>query len=256
MSKYEEFYNSVYEEEIYANRGEKSPFESILKKFVEEYKINMNAKCLEIGSGRGALQDVFEDYTGVDMSESVEKNYHKPFVHASATKLPFSDNTFDFCWTEAVLEHIPDIENALSEMIRVTKPDGILFLAPAWYCKTWFSWGGHTSSISEVHGKQKIIRLFIPFLMIPAVQFITFIPRRLHSLINLKVSKRPIKLYYTKLKANYDEYLGPDSDACNGLDPCVMAAWFESRGCQCLTHPTMTAKFFARTDNIGIVVKK
>jgi hypothetical protein len=40
---------------------------------------------LEIGSGRGYLQDVAQNYTGLDISPSVARFYHKKFVLGSAT---------------------------------------------------------------------------------------------------------------------------------------------------------------------------
>jgi SAM-dependent methyltransferase len=43
---------------------------------------------------------------------------------ADAQHLPFADNTFDLCWANAVLQHIPDPPKALAEMVRVTRPGG------------------------------------------------------------------------------------------------------------------------------------
>lgn len=256
MGRYERFYDKMYEDAEYANRGEKSAFEPVVLEFIRKYGIDSKAKCLEIGSGRGALQDVVENYTGVDLAKTVCKFYHKKFISASATELPFADETFDFVWTEAVLEHIPKIESALKEIARVTKPGGYVLLAPAWYCKEWYSWGGHVKKIEELSGKKKIIRMFIPFMSRPTVQFIGLFPGRIFALLKYKITKRPVKLFYKKLKANYDEYVGPDSDACNGLDPCLMAVWYESRGHKCVSHSSFFQKLFIRTENIGIQINK
>ncbi len=38
--------------------------------------------------------------------------------------LPFPDGTFDVCRAERLLEHLPDAERALAEMVRVTRPGG------------------------------------------------------------------------------------------------------------------------------------
>lgn len=255
MSNYENFYNDVYQGQEYANRGEKSPFETEVKNFIKKYKIKSNAKCLEIGSGRGALQDVVKDYTGVDLSKTVSKYYHKNFISASVTELPFENNTFDFVWTEAVLEHVPDIETALKEIARVTKHNGYIFIAPAWYCKKWYSWGGHVKGIKEFSGKRKMLRILIPFLCIPAVQFIGLFPKRVYVLLKYKFAAKPVKLIYQKLNANYDTYIGPDSDACNGLDPCQVAVWYESRGHKCVSHRSFFRKLFIRTEHIGIKVQ-
>ena len=81
-----------------------------------------------MGSGRGYLQDLVEDDTGLDLSPSVARRYHKKFVAGSATALPFPDNTFDAIWTVWGLEHIPEPEKTMREMRRVLKPGGLLVL--------------------------------------------------------------------------------------------------------------------------------
>lgn len=122
---YEEFYDKQYSRDQYARtlKMEQHAFYKVLRgyisKYDEKYFGKEKVKCLEIGSGRGALQDIVEDYTGVDYASTVEPYYHKKFVNASATKLPFKDGTFDLIWSYAVLEHIPDLELALEEMLRV-----------------------------------------------------------------------------------------------------------------------------------------
>lgn len=251
--EYKDFYDDVYRGDEYANRGNESPFRPILEKCIHKYGVSASAKCLEVGSGRGALQDVVEDYTGVDLSNEVAKYYHKTFYSCSATDLPFEDETFDFIWTEAVLEHIPEIDLALEEILRVTKPGGIIFLAPAWYCKRWYAWGGHVKGVKELPAKYKLYKLLIPILSLPAVQFAGMLPQRIKSLLELKKGKIT-GLRYVKIKANYEEYLGPDSDACNGLDPCQVSVWFEKRGHKDISHPSYKQKLFIRTENI--VIKK
>jgi 2-polyprenyl-3-methyl-5-hydroxy-6-metoxy-1,4-benzoquinol methylase len=44
-------------------------------------------------------------------------------------KLPFPDNTFDVCYCGWVLHHFPDISVAISELVRVLKPGGIIAMA-------------------------------------------------------------------------------------------------------------------------------
>ncbi len=47
----------------------------------------------------------------------------------SAEKLPFQDNSFDIVTCQTVLIHLKDVSIALSEMIRVLKPGGLLAVA-------------------------------------------------------------------------------------------------------------------------------
>jgi len=49
-------------------------------------------------------------------------------VSCSALNLPFSDGYFDFVYSSSVVEHIKNREQALSEIRRVLKPDGIMIL--------------------------------------------------------------------------------------------------------------------------------
>jgi SAM-dependent methyltransferase len=64
-------------------------------------------------------------------------------VVADGNLLPFADRTADVCFSSNVLEHVPDPERFISEMIRVTKPGGIIYVAYT----NWFSpWGGHGTS--------------------------------------------------------------------------------------------------------------
>jgi SAM-dependent methyltransferase len=87
-----------------------------------------NKKVLDIGAGRGYLQDVVEDYTALDISPSVKRFFHKPFVLASATLMPFPPGQFDSAWTVWVLEHVPNPEASLVEMRRVVKDGGLIYL--------------------------------------------------------------------------------------------------------------------------------
>jgi SAM-dependent methyltransferase len=43
--------------------------------------------------------------------------------------LPFADASFDVCYSSNVLEHVPDPERMADEMVRVTRPGGLVFLS-------------------------------------------------------------------------------------------------------------------------------
>jgi SAM-dependent methyltransferase len=43
--------------------------------------------------------------------------------------LPFADNTFDICYCGWVLHHFPDVNKAVSELVRVIKPGGKIAMA-------------------------------------------------------------------------------------------------------------------------------
>jgi len=100
--------------------ADKSDVTGALADFVGAFGL-ANKKVLDIGAGRGYLQDVVEDYTALDISPSVKRFFHKPFVLASATLMPFAADQFDAAWSVWVLEHVPNPEAALIEMRRVVK---------------------------------------------------------------------------------------------------------------------------------------
>src|SRR5438067_101991 len=77
--------------------------------FIADYHLN-GAHVLEVGSGEGSLQDLAEDYTGLDISATARRNYHKRFVQADARAMPVPDGDFDAIWTIWVLEHVPNPE--------------------------------------------------------------------------------------------------------------------------------------------------
>jgi SAM-dependent methyltransferase len=48
---------------------------------------------------------------------------------ADAASLPFEDGSFDLVLGHAVLHHLPDVERAFAEFLRVLKPGGVLLFA-------------------------------------------------------------------------------------------------------------------------------
>jgi len=105
---------------------------------------------LDIGGGageftaafrsRGALCYLFEP----DRAEMLSRGTPPAgAVLADGYWLPVSDGAADVCFSSNVLEHVPDPEGFLEEMIRVTKPDGLIYLS----FTNWYSpWGGHEMS--------------------------------------------------------------------------------------------------------------
>ncbi len=55
------------------------------------------------------------------------------YIEQNVTALDFSDDSFDVVFSEALLDHVPDTEKAVSEMVRVLRPGGLLALrSPDW----------------------------------------------------------------------------------------------------------------------------
>jgi SAM-dependent methyltransferase len=187
---------------------------------------------LDVGSGKGHLQDVVPNYTGLDISAEVAKHYHKRFVVGTATAMPFADNEFDAAWSIWVLEHIPNPEAALAEIRRVVKPGGLLYLLPAWDCKPWAAQGYEARPFRDLGLGGKLIKATIPVRNSEAFWIFTAVPNRV--LRAAFSGAGPTRLHYRHLEPNFAEYWQADSDAANDLDEAEVAMWFESRGDTCL----------------------
>jgi SAM-dependent methyltransferase len=95
--------------------------------------------CLELGCGTGffslnlKLAGVLDDAHVTDLSpgmvEVARRNARSLGFDvlgrvADAERLPYDDDSFDLVIGHAVLHHIPDVERALREVLRVLKPGG------------------------------------------------------------------------------------------------------------------------------------
>ncbi len=86
---------------------------------------------LEVGCGTGLIMDgvrpVCRSLVGVDLSQGMlfaTRRRDLQAAQASATALPFAEASFDVTYSFKVLAHVEDIEVAMAEMARVTRPGG------------------------------------------------------------------------------------------------------------------------------------
>jgi SAM-dependent methyltransferase len=72
-----------------------------------------------------------ENAVAAGVSDSLE------FCVGDAGRIPAADDTFDVTWCQTVLMHVPDPQAAVDEMIRITKPRGIVAATePDWTTAT------------------------------------------------------------------------------------------------------------------------
>ncbi|HEX4594964.1 MAG TPA: class I SAM-dependent methyltransferase [Bryobacteraceae bacterium] len=199
--------------------------------FASKYDLR-NGRVLDIGSGRGYLQDVVVNYTGLDISSNVGRFYHKKFVLGSATAMPFPDSSFDGAWSIWVLEHIPNPEQALAETRRVLKNKAVFLLEPAWNCTPWAADGYDVRPYSAFDWRGKLIKASIPMRDSKLFRAAARLPER--TLRNVASRFGPTRLHYRLLQPNYKDYWQADSDALNGIDRYEVMLWFRSRGDECL----------------------
>jgi SAM-dependent methyltransferase len=67
----------------------------------------------------------------------------KGAVLADGYWLPVADGSADVCFSSNVLEHVADPAGLIEEMIRATKPGGVIYLS---YTNWYSPWGGHEMS--------------------------------------------------------------------------------------------------------------
>lgn len=109
-----------------------------LKKLADICK-NQN-RVLDIGCGEGTRLNTLllpkQRGWGIDLSlKAIQLARHQfprhHFLIGDAAKLPYDDNYFDLVYSAFSLEHTLDPKAVISEMIRVTKPNGeIVIICP------------------------------------------------------------------------------------------------------------------------------
>ena len=103
--------------------------------FVAAY-LPAESRYLDLGCGSGNTTEFLShqySVVGLDVSRlfldhARGRNSELTFVQGSLTDLPFDDNSFDAAGLYNVIEHIPDIDQAVAEMSRVVKPGGLIFI--------------------------------------------------------------------------------------------------------------------------------
>lgn len=111
------------------------------------WRLDRACRLVDFGCGFGRIGLVLlpllpegSTYTGIDTSKVLlargrelygAQPYEATFVEADVHKAPFDDDSFDVAVSHTVLMHIPRAEQALAEMIRVTRPGGLVITCDA-----------------------------------------------------------------------------------------------------------------------------
>ena len=111
-------------------------------------------RVLEIGGGTGYLQDVVDDYTGLDIGAVFKRYYHKPLCGGVSYSVAVCGQRpgFDGAWSIFVYEHVINPELGFSELRRVVKDGGVVMLLPAWNCNSWAAQGYEVSAVRQDFG--------------------------------------------------------------------------------------------------------
>jgi 2-polyprenyl-3-methyl-5-hydroxy-6-metoxy-1,4-benzoquinol methylase len=101
--------------------------------------------------------DLNDALTGLEnMPDALSDNYL--VSRADIKKLPFASASFDCVICSEVLEHIPDHENALKELVRILKPQGDLVVSVPRYFSEKICWLISPAYSSEEGGHIRIYK--------------------------------------------------------------------------------------------------
>ncbi|MFK7937247.1 MAG: methyltransferase domain-containing protein [Saprospiraceae bacterium] len=100
---------------------------------ISEYINLTECKVLDIGTGSGHIANGIaqkaREVHSVNISDErvIAEGYHFQIVNSET--LPFLNESFDVVVSNHVIEHLPNHQLHLSEIYRVLKPNGLLYLA-------------------------------------------------------------------------------------------------------------------------------
>lgn len=127
-----------------------TPIAGLRRKTVDLADAKSGSTILDVATGTGAQALAFAErgykVTGVDLSDAMlkvaqSKNRYADlkFQPADATNLPFENASFDVSTISFALHDMPFFirEKTLKEMVRVTKPQGIIMIVDYGLPKHW-----------------------------------------------------------------------------------------------------------------------
>ena len=140
---YKEYYDLERKHWWFVGR-EKIITNQITKLLNENRLVNKKLKILNIGCSTGRSSEYLSHFGNVTSIEydkeccefAIQKTGLE-IINGSITELPFDENIFDLVCAFDVIEHVDDDVLAVSEMKRVAKKNGILFVTVPAYMSLW-----------------------------------------------------------------------------------------------------------------------
>lgn len=104
--------------------------------------VSLDGRILDNGCGLGTYLEAFGRFSNQRFGLEVELDRAQQAIpraegitQAVGEYVPFASNTFDFVFSNEVIEHVTDDRLCMAEMVRVTRPGGriLIFCPNRWY---------------------------------------------------------------------------------------------------------------------------
>jgi len=221
---------------------------SDIRRWIDE--LSIEGPSLEIGCAGAVFADALPDYTGLEYSLKsllVPGFESARTVNADAATLPFPRDHFELILSVNTLEHVPRVDQAFSEMNRVLKPGGLLYLSPAWNCTLYNTELIPVRPYRELNARQKLVKFLLPVLRSGPYKAATRIPARA---IRRYTRNWHTEFRWRPLQPNYESEQLTDQDACASIDPHETICHFVARGYRCLSHPAAYQQISTRSSPV------
>lgn len=132
-------------EDFWADGPEEGePYAWAQRRALLEAELRPGDRVLDHGCGAGRFLALLDDGAGVEIAEAAAQRARATgkdvrLLEPDGT-IPFGHGEFDLVWCSEVLEHIPDVGFALSELRRVLKPAGRLLLTVPYHGRFQAAW--------------------------------------------------------------------------------------------------------------------
>jgi SAM-dependent methyltransferase len=124
------FYNELGEKYPESKIVYNTPSGQLRLKYIGKMLQGVTGRLLDVGCNNYVYEPYFKgNYVGVDIAKTLLRGGNRNGVWADCYALPFQDKRFDIVLCSEVLEHLPHRAEALAQMRRVLRDDGVIFLS-------------------------------------------------------------------------------------------------------------------------------
>lgn len=226
----------------------------MIKNWVDLQKLE---NVVELGCGVGILQDIHPNYIGLDISVNALRKLKKNAICCDVQKIPLKDSSVSMVVSFTTLEHTENPEQVLEECDRILHRGGVMLLADAWNCKPWVATGITKIPWQKCSLGQKVYKLIVYIKGSLLFRGMYMVPRRIFW--ELQHFVRPSKkrrLFFKRLKPNYEKFITSDSDATSSIESHSVLMWLKSRGYELLNAKSFFKRIFFRGTDYIVARKK